>query len=202
MSGTTMKPPPSGLAAGGLAIEFMFVDLTTCERCLGTDQSLQEALKLTGDVLAATGVDVTVSKIHVTSAEQARELRFVSSPTIRVNGRDVALELRESSCGCEACTDGRGDSIDCRVWVYQGQEYTEPPVPMVVAAIVRQVYGGTAVDAPLGGETYELPGNLARFFAGREALPATGDACCEPDEKAECCGAPADDAPGGSCGCS
>jgi hypothetical protein len=38
-------------------------------------------------------------KTLVETAEQARELLFVSSPTLRINGRDIALELKESPCG-------------------------------------------------------------------------------------------------------
>ena len=100
-----------------LRIDFLFLDLTTCTRCLGADRSLASALEVVREVLEATGVEVEVGKILVESAEQARALRFVSSPTIRVDGQDVALELRESSCGSEACTDGCGDQIACRVWV-------------------------------------------------------------------------------------
>lgn len=73
--------------------------------CVGTDRNLESALDLAREVLEATGVEVEVNKIHVESAGQARELRFVSSPTIRVNGCDLAFELKESACGCDACTD-------------------------------------------------------------------------------------------------
>jgi hypothetical protein len=66
-------------------------------------------------VLDATGAAVEVRKTLVETAAQARELRFVSSPIIRINGRDLAFELKESSCGSEACTDGCGDQIACRV---------------------------------------------------------------------------------------
>ena len=125
-----------------LRIDFLFLDLTTCTRCLGADRSLASALEVVREVLEATGVEVEVGKILVESAEQARALRFVSSPTIRVDGQDVALELRESSCGSEACTDGCGDQIACRVWVLPGQEYTEPPVAMIVDAILGHVYSG------------------------------------------------------------
>lgn len=97
-----------------LRIDFLFLDLTTCDRCRGTDASLESALEVVRDRLEATGTDVEITKIHVATAEQARALPFVSSPTIRVNDRDVALELRESSCGSEACTDGCGDHVDCR----------------------------------------------------------------------------------------
>jgi hypothetical protein len=89
-------------------IDFLFLDLTTCTRCLGADHSLESALEVVGDVLRASGVEIEVNKLLVESAEQARALRFVTSPTIRVDGQDIALELRESSCGSEACNDGCG----------------------------------------------------------------------------------------------
>jgi Domain of unknown function (DUF2703) len=187
-----------------LAIDFMYLDLETCTRCRGTDANLEAALAEVGRVLEAAGAEVSVRKTLVASAEQARALGFVSSPTIRVNGTDLALELRESSCAeCgEACAcDG---TIDCRVWVWQGQEHTAAPTPMIVDAILRGIYGGgerAIAPLPVGA----VPENLARFFAGKERLAATASccppaaqvACCEPSEKASCCG----DGVSGSCGC-
>lgn len=188
-----------------LRIEFLFLDLTSCTRCLGADRSLESALDIVGEVLEATGVEVEVDKILVESAEQARALRFVSSPTIRVDGRDVALELRESSCGSEACTDGCGDQIACRVWVHRGREYTEPPVAMIVDAILEHVYSGPSPRARVVAQSYELPENLARFFSGKAASaqeraycpPAEQQSCCDADAKDGCC----DAAPGEGCGC-
>jgi Domain of unknown function (DUF2703) len=190
-----------------LRIDFLFLDLTTCTRCLGADRSLASALEVVREVLEATGVEVEVGKILVESAEQARALRFVSSPTIRVDGQDVALELRESSCGSEACTDGCGDQIACRVWVHRGEQYTEPPVAMIVDAILGHVYG----DAPSPGasepEPYELPENLTRFFSARsesaEATPSAccafseQNSCCEAEARSDCCGAEIEE----GCGC-
>jgi Domain of unknown function (DUF2703) len=171
-----------------LRIEFLFLDLTTCTRCRGTDRSLEVALQVVGDLLAAASIEVVVEKIHVESAEQARALRFLSSPTIRVNDRDVALELRESSCGSEACTDGCGDSIACRVWVHRGREYTEPPVEMIVDAILREVYAEQDVGVKAQEQAYELPENLERFFAGKaEAVVPAATACCSPADQATCC---------------
>ena len=94
-------------------------------------------------------------------------MAFLSSPTIRVNGADIALELQESSCGSEACTDGCGDQIACRVWVHQGREYTEPPTELIVDAILRHVYGPPAPAAWTRAQPYEVPENLQRFFAGK-----------------------------------
>jgi hypothetical protein len=188
-----------------LRIEFLFLDLTSCTRCLGTDRSLGSALDIVHEVLEATGVGVEVDKILVKSAEQARALRLVSSPTIRVDDRDVALELRESSCGSEACTDGCGDQIACRVWVHRGREYTEPPVAMIVDAILEHVYSGPSPRARVVAQSYELPENLARFFSGKAASaqeraccpPAEQQSCCDADAKEDCC----DAAPGEGCGC-
>jgi hypothetical protein len=172
-----------------LGIEFLFLDLSTCTRCLGADRALESALDSVGDVLRASGVEVELEKVLVESAEQARALRFVSSPTIRVNGDDVALELRESPCGAEPCTDGCGDQIACRLWFYQGQEYTEPPPAMIAEAILGHVYGGAARPAL---EPYELPENLERFFSAKPSAccpPSEQESCCEPEAKEQCCAA-------------
>lgn len=144
-----------------LDIEFLYLDLDTCTRCQGTETSLDEAIAEVRRVLEATGTEVAVRKIHVQSEEQARELRFVSSPTIRVNGRDIQMEVRESPC--ESCGDICGEDVDCRVWVYKGREYSTPPKALVVDAILRAVFGG-ASDEPQPW-TGDIPENLKRFFA-------------------------------------
>jgi hypothetical protein len=206
---TSLEEAPT---AKRLRIDFLFLDLTTCSRCRGTDRNLEQALKAAHDLLAATGteIEIEIEKIHVESAQLARELRFESSPTIRVNGRDIALELRESSSGSQACTDGCGEQIGCRVWVYGGRQHTEPPVAMILDAIVRQVYGGATVEVGSEAKPYQLPENLERFFAARVAAQTTAGAaqanccspaeqrsCCDPEDKAECCGA----STGEACGC-
>src|SRR5688500_14156302 len=132
---------PTKTSAEKLIIDFLYLDLTTCTRCRGTDRSLDAGLAAVGDVLAAAGVKVEVRKVHIRSAAEARAWRFVSSPTGRINAVDIAVELRESSCGSEACVDGCGDHIDCRVWVFGGREYTEPPRGLIVDAVLRQMYG-------------------------------------------------------------
>jgi hypothetical protein len=77
---------------------------------------------------------------------------LVTSPTIRVDDEDVALELRESPCGSELCTDGCGNGIACRVWVHRGREFTEPPVTMIAEAIVRHVYA--AAPSPAASDPF------------------------------------------------
>ena len=170
-----------------IRIDFLCLDLTTCRRCLDTDKNLERALQTVTEVLTATGIEVKVNKILIESADQARALGFVSSPTIRVNGRDIALEMKENRCeSCESCVCG--ETVACRVWIYGGMEYTEAPVGMIVEAILREVYGGPQRFSVESMPPGDLPENLNRFFVGKARKEAAaGSACCPPDKEASCC---------------
>jgi len=151
-----------------ITIDFLYLDLDVCERCQDTDTSLDEALAEVARVLEMTGVEVRVNKVNVINEELARAYRFVSSPTIRVNGRDIQMEVKESLC--ESCGDLCGDEVDCRVWVYQGREYTAPPRAMIVEAILKEVYGGDSANRAEqeAEQEYVIPENLRRFYAAME----------------------------------
>jgi len=113
-----------------------------------------------------------VQKLHVQSEEQARELGFISSPTIRLNGKDIQLEVKESLC--ESCGEIAGENIDCRVWIWQGQEYTAPPKGMIIEAILQEVYGGAKEQPQAPPTTRDVPDNLKRFFAAKQKA----NQCC------------------------
>lgn len=141
----------------------MYLDLSVCTRCQGAETSLEEAISEVTRILAAAGIEVAVRKIHVQSEEQALKLGFVSSPTIRINGRDTQLDVRENLC--ESCGDLCGKDVECRVWVYQGKEYTTPPKAMIIDTILREVYGGSTGASQGPSNIEALPENLRRFFA-------------------------------------
>ncbi|MCM8900647.1 DUF2703 domain-containing protein [Caldicoprobacter algeriensis] len=147
-----------------IVIDFMYLDLSVCDRCKGTEESLEEAISDVARVLELTGAEVIVNKIHIDSEEKAIQYKFKSSPTIRINGKDIQLEVKESLC--ESCGDLCGDEVDCRVWVYNGKEYNVPPKAMIVDAILREVYGSSTSDIDENKEEqkYQLPENLKRFF--------------------------------------
>ena len=117
---TTIAAPPQGSdVRRTVAIDFLFLDLSTCRRCRARTPTSSARSPRSTAVLPATGARVELRRIQVRSVEQARELRFVSSPTIRVNGRDIAPEPLESECGADGC--GCGPGASCRVWRYGGQ---------------------------------------------------------------------------------
>jgi len=144
-------------------IDFLYLDTTVCGRCQDTEAALDEAVFGVAGVLNAAGYEVKVNKVNITTRELAARYRFVSSPTIRVNGNDIAVELRESVC--EDCGTLCGDTMDCRVWEYNGAEYTAPPKELIVNAILREVYGPER-SAP-EREPYHLPENLVMYFAAK-----------------------------------
>lgn len=141
-----------------IVIDFLYLDLNVCERCQGTESILDEALNDIQDVLEVTGIEVVVNKINVVSEELAIFHKFVSSPTIRINGSDIQKHFKENVC--ESCGELCGDEVDCRIWTYQGKEYTSPPKAMIIEAILKNAYGNEEIQ-----ETeYSLPENLKQFF--------------------------------------
>ncbi len=166
-----------------LDIEFMYLDLSVCTWCQSTESNLEEAIAEVALVLKATGVNVNVKKIHIQSEEQARELGFISSPTIRINGQDIQLDVKESLC--DSCGDLCGDNVDCRIWTYQGKEYTAPPKGMIIDAILREVYGGSKKSVETSTPSREVPENLRRFFTAKSKkeeneIVKVVDSCCSP----------------------
>ncbi len=77
-----------------------------------------EALRLLGDVLAARGIEAEVVEREVTTDEEARELAFPGSPTIRVDGRDVDPEGASArpalTCRIYRLPDGRVSPVPSR----------------------------------------------------------------------------------------
>jgi len=146
-----------------ISIDFLYLDTTICDRCQGTEKALDDAVSSVAVVLGAAGYEVQVNKVNIVTRELAVQHKFISSPTIRVNGHDIAIELKESLC--EDCGELCGDNVDCRVWIYNGIEYTVPPKELIVDAILKEVYGGNQGEPT--PEAYQLPENLETYFTAK-----------------------------------
>jgi len=84
------------------------------------------AVKLVRDVLDSEGVAAEVREVLVMDDRMAADLAFSGSPTIRINGRDIAGE------SSHAKTFG----LSCRL--YPGSvEIGLPPIEMVRRAVVE-----------------------------------------------------------------
>lgn len=201
-----LNPAPSAAAPRKLDIDFLFLDLNTCTRCVGTNTNLEKALAAVAHVLNLIGVEQKLNKVLIDSAEKAQTHRFVTSPTIRVNGRDIALETKESRC--DACTDlcGCNEGTQCRVWSYRGEEYTEATEAMIVEAVLQEVFRLPQLASAAAAQNPAVPENLQKFFAGQAAKNAPAccstaeqQTCCAPAAKSACCGEAAP--PANGCGC-
>lgn len=159
-----------------LVVEYLYLDLQTCDRCIGTDNVLDEVMLTLTPALQLAGYEVEYHKVEMQTAELATQYQFLSSPTIRVNGQDICQSVAENSCGC--CSDISGTDVDCRVFEYCGETYEVPPKEMLAEAILQTVFGSAESGCSCGG--YELPENLRDFFEGKTkkfGCSCGGDCC-------------------------
>lgn len=140
-------------------VDFLYLDLTTCDRCQDTDLKLEEGMELIREKFPKK--NIYLNKVNVNTKALAYKYSFETSPTIRVNGIDLQQEIIEDDC--IACGELCGDQIDCRVWVYEGVEYHEPPVQMIVEEMTR-IITKESWKVKQTNKTYSLPENLRKFY--------------------------------------
>ncbi len=176
-SGSNCSCEEEGTEGKVIKIDFLYLDLKTCDRCMGTDDALLGAINDVEQVLKLAGYSVELNKVEITDEVLAQQHQFVSSPTIRVNGQDISLDVKENNCG--ACSDISSQSVDCRLFVYEGKEYEVPPKAMIINAILRAVYGQE--KAPKANEPYTMPKNIKKFLDGKKMKNTScscGGGCC------------------------
>ena len=156
-------------------VEYLYLDLNTCDRCVGTDAVLEQVIKELTPAFTLAGYRISYQKIEIANDRDAVNHRFVSSPTIRVNGMDICDEVKESDCGC--CGEISGTQVDCRVFEYEGKTDTVPPKAMLAEAILQKAFHTADKKAP---QTFEIPDDLDRFFKGKEKKKSCcgGSSCC------------------------
>jgi hypothetical protein len=84
------------------------------------------AVKLVRDILAAEGIEAKVHEVLIRDEGMASELRFGGSPTIRINGQDVAGESQ----------DDERFALSCRL--YPGSKQAGlPPAETIHRAVLK-----------------------------------------------------------------
>ena len=89
-----------------VVIEYLYLDLNTCESCAQTEEVLESVLDELRHAFKIAGYDLEYHKVLIETAEMATAYRFLSSPTIRVNGRDIWNFVKVNNCGCSENIDG------------------------------------------------------------------------------------------------
>jgi hypothetical protein len=110
-----------------MKIEILYFD--GCPTYLKAEKTLRGVLE--------EGVDAEVELVAVNTAEEAQEIRFPGSPTIRVDGEDLfpVPERAEYALGCRMYTTPEG---------LRGSPTTE----MLREALAKMDGGGAAEKAP------------------------------------------------------
>jgi len=180
-AGTTTAQAVAGTPADATAqrrlnIELLVIDLESCARCVPTGEQVRNAIELVAPAAEAQGIGLTYREIVVQTAEEAKARALLSSPTIRINGRDIDQDIRESEC--ESCGDLTDNdvSVDCREWHYRGQVYSAAPLPFLVEKLMDAMLRLDEMPPVTPEPLAELPENLVRYFANKK--PAAGSGCC------------------------
>jgi hypothetical protein len=104
-----------------MKVEVLYV--TDCPSHVPTVRLLQ-------DVLAAGGIKAEITEVLIVDAQMASELKFRGSPTIRINGLDIAGESSDTG------------TFACRLYLGSHQ-IGVPPIEMVWHALSRARESGT-----------------------------------------------------------
>ena len=135
---------------------------------------LSESEQQIADFVMANQVEVP----SMTTREIAQQHRFLSSPTIRVNGRDICTKVAENDCGC--CGEISGAQVDCRVFKYGGKIFEVPPKAMLANAVLSAIFRSD-IDVEQD-QIFTMPENLTRFYNGKQSksgCTCEAENCCK-----------------------
>lgn len=159
-----------------LNVDLVVIDLSSCKRCVPTGDQLRSAVKLLTPAAEALGIELRHRETVVQTPDEARKLGLLTSPTIRLNGRDIAQDIRESTCeSCGDLTENNTD-VDCREWHYKGKVYSAAPLSMLVESIMQAMLKIDELPPLAAAPILDLPENLKRYFANKKGGNPKG--CC------------------------
>jgi len=146
-----------------LSIEFIEVAMlpearSSCSACDTVRARLETAVGTLSPAFAALGLEPRVEEKVVRTAEEATRLQVRASPTIRIEGVELAPEHR-------------GEDGELRIWRWKDEEHSSPSQGLLVAALIDGARSGESEAS-----SYELPDYLARHLASvseaRQGAPA------------------------------
>ena len=122
-----------------MKIELLY--LMNCPWCVKTKRLLKEALK-------ELKLKAKVKEISIDTKAKSKKYKFVGSPTIRINNKDLQEGIEKTRClPCEklakltkkttsfvkeeCCISG------CRIYSYKGKHYPYPPKRLIQEALSR-----------------------------------------------------------------
>ena len=149
-----------------VVLELFALDTATCGPCVSAMSSLHAAAALLNRELTGQGYVVATRVVLLENAAHAEELGISSSPTVRVNGHDIELEIQEEAC--PTCSSLAGAGIECRTYTWDGQQFDHPPIPLIVDAVHRHVASGARRATPQTPAASE-PTSVERFLIARES---------------------------------
>jgi len=83
-------------------------------------------LRYLQEVLREKELDIPVAMVEIKSADEAIKHRFAGSPTVKIDGRDIAPQESEDFC------------MGCRLYL-EGDEVTELPSKKTLRHAIEQV---------------------------------------------------------------
>lgn len=99
----------------------MKIDFLYFEGC----PSYKIAYKYLKEVLEEEKIDAEIEKIHVSNDELAKKLKFLGSPTIRINGKDIDKSAQEL----------KDFGIKCRIYFSDGEIMGYPSKEVIRSAL-------------------------------------------------------------------
>jgi hypothetical protein len=153
--------PPSPTIDVPVVLELFALDTAACTPCVSAMACLHAAAAALSHELTGSGYIVATRVILLENPAHAAELGICSSPTVRVDGHDIALAVHEEAC--PNCSSVAGVSIDCRTYEWDGQRFDHPPVPLILDAVHQHLVSGARRPATQTLATSQ-PSSVERFL--------------------------------------
>ena len=125
------------LSIGGATMIKRSVEVLAFDGCPNVDVALDRAR----GAVASANVPAEIRLVRVQDDDEAKRLRFLGSPTVRVDGVDV-----------DPSAEDRDDfGLQCRLYLVGGRLEGAPPTDSILSALRREATNAAASRAPVVG---------------------------------------------------